>query len=76
METRNTKRPIVAIDISDRRVYKFDSIKEACDVLNVRHSEIYRILKGQRKSTGGFVFEDLEEYLERRRRKNETPPLR
>ena len=69
MEKRNTKRPVVAINIRDRRVYKFDSIGEACEVLNVRHSEVYRILKKERKTTGGFIFEDLDSYLERRGRK-------
>lgn len=66
MEKRNTKRPVVAIDAIDRKVYKFDSIAEACTVLNVRHSEIYRILKKERRTTGGFIFEDLDEYLKRR----------
>lgn len=69
MEKRNTKRPVVAIDTHDRRVYKFDSIGEACEVLGVRHSEIYRVLKKERKTTGGFIFEDLDSYLERRGRK-------
>ena len=64
----NTKRPVVAISVEDRKVYKFNSIDEACMVLGVRHSEVYRILKGDRKTTGGFIFEDLDSYLERRSR--------
>ncbi len=69
MEKRNTKRPVVAINVYDRRVYRFESIGEACEVLGVRHSEIYRVLKKERKTTGGFIFEDLDLYLERRGRK-------
>lgn len=69
MEKRNTKRPVVAINIYNRNVYRFESIGEACEVLGVRHSEVYRVLKKERKTTGGFIFEDLDSYLERRSRK-------
>lgn len=69
MEKRNTKRPVVAISTYDRKVYRFDSIGEACEVLGVRHSEVYRVLKKERKTTGGFIFEDLDSYLERRGKK-------
>lgn len=63
---RNTKRPIVAISLYDKKVYKFESIAQACQVLNVRHSEIYRILIHERKSTGGYTFEDLDDYIKRK----------
>lgn len=63
---RNTKRPIVAISVNDRRVYKFESITQACQILKVRHSEIYRVLMHERKTTGGYTFEDLDEYVNRR----------
>ena len=41
----SAKRAVVAINIYDRKVYKFDSIGEACEVLGVRHSEVYRVMK-------------------------------
>ena len=65
----SAKRAVVAINVYDRKVYKFESIGEACKVLNVRHSEIYRVMKKERKSTGGFIFETLDEYLQRRGKK-------
>lgn len=65
----SAKRAVVAINVYDRKVYKFDSISEACEVLNVRHSEIYRVMKKERKTTGGFIFEPLDEYLQRRGKK-------
>jgi predicted transcriptional regulator len=68
-EIVSAKRAVVAINVYDRKVYKFDSIGEACKVLNVRHSEVYRVMKKERKSTGGFIFEPLNEYLQRRVKK-------
>lgn len=68
-EIMSAKRAVVAINVYDRKVYKFDSIGEACEVLGLRHSEIYRVMKKERKSTGGFMFEPLEEYLQRRGKK-------
>lgn len=65
----SAKRAVVGINVYDRKVYKFDSIREACEVLDVRHSEVYRVMKKERKSTGGFMFEPLEEYLQRRGKK-------
>lgn len=65
----SAKRAVVAINVYDRKVYKFDSIGEACEVLGVRHSEVYRVMKKERKTTGGFIFEPLDEYLQRRGKK-------
>lgn len=35
---------------------KFDSIKEACEKLNVRHQHVSAILRGKQKTTKGYSF--------------------
>ena len=66
MEYNNTPRPVVAIHKRTHKVYKFDSIGQACKVLGVNHSEVWRCLQKERYSSGGYRFEDVDEYLKNR----------
>lgn len=49
------RRPVVATKAGES-IY-FDSICEASRKLNVKHSSISRVLRGSRKTTGGWGFE-------------------
>lgn len=74
MEYNNTPRPIVAIDKVTKKVYRFKSIGQACRVLGVNRSEVWRCLQKERRSSGGYRFEDFGEYL--KNRAVVIPPLR
>lgn len=71
MEYNNTPRPIIAIDARTNKVYKFESIGQACKILRVNRSEVWRCLQKERRSSGGYRFEDVNDYLKKR-----NPPLR
>jgi hypothetical protein len=52
---KHRRKPIIAI--RDGEVLKFDSIKQASEVLNISHGNIISCLKGTRKTAGGMTFE-------------------
>lgn len=54
-----TKTPIIAINLKTGEQFIFESQNEAARQLNCNQANIYRCLKGERKTTKGFSFKYL-----------------
>ena len=55
-----TKRPIKAINIKTKEELIFSSLKNASEVLDVRNSNIYRILAGKQRQAKNWIFVRLD----------------
>lgn len=49
------RRPIRCIETNKC----YDTIREACRELGLQESNVSKVLKGQRKTTGGYSFVDI-----------------
>ena len=54
-------KPVIATNIQTGEEIYFSSINEACRQLNLHNSNIQKVLKGNRKQTGGYTFKYLKE---------------
>lgn len=50
------KIPVIATNISTGDVYEFESTTKAAQVLGIHQPNIWKVLNGKRKSSGGFTF--------------------
>lgn len=57
---RNT--PILQLDIEGRFVRMWSSIKDAAETLGIKYQGISRVCRGERKTSGGFKWEYIQEF--------------
>ncbi len=50
-------RPIL-IFRNDKLIAVSSSLRETAQLLNVHHQNIFKVLRGERKTVGGFTFRD------------------
>lgn len=60
MALRVLRRPVKAINVETGEEYEFESQAEAARQLGVYQSNIYHVLSGRYKKTGGYRFEYLD----------------
>lgn len=53
----NKERPIIQYDLNHNYIREWKSAKECCDSTGISRSRISNVCKGQRKQTGGYIFE-------------------
>ena len=53
-------KKIIQYDLEMNEVNKYNSIKEASNILNIRNTNILGALKNRQKTAGGFIFKYLE----------------
>lgn len=51
------RKPIIAIDLSTGEKTRFRGQHEASKILNIRQSNIWKVLNGERNRAGGYYFE-------------------
>lgn len=59
--TKGHRRKIIQYDLSMNEIKKFDTIKDASQILHISLSCIKDVLKEKQKSSKGFIFKYLEE---------------
>ena len=52
----STKKPILQYDKNNNLIQEWPSLSDAARNLNLQVSNICKVLKGERKTTGGFIF--------------------
>lgn len=57
-----SRRPIVAISLSTGEELYFKGENEAARILDLQQSNIYKVLTGERRQTGGWAFRFSEDY--------------
>lgn len=60
--TEATKKSILQFDNKNNFIKEWSSLSEAARQLNLQTSNICKVLKGERKTTGGFIFKYKENY--------------
>lgn len=53
----NKERPIIQYDLNHNYIREWKSAKECCDNTGISRSKICNVCKGQRRQTGGYIFE-------------------
>lgn len=54
--TKGLRKPVIAVNLETLRVLRFESQRESARQLGVSVGNIYKVLKGQRRQTHGFLF--------------------
>lgn len=56
----NRWRPVYKMDLNENILYKFNSLQEAADDINVPYKYIYKVCKGEISNTRGFKYKYVQ----------------